>query len=55
MDEIRKKLSELEDIVYDYDELLGKACGHGIYDSDEYEKMDNMRNRAIEIIEQLMV
>ena len=55
MDEIRKKLSELQDIIYDYDELLGKACGNGIYSGDEYEKMDYMRNRAIEIIEQLMV
>lgn len=55
MDEIRKKLSELEDIISDYDELIGKACGHGIYSSDEYEKMDYMRNRAYEIIQQLMV
>ena len=55
MDEIRKKLSELQDIIYDYDELIGKACGYGIYDGDDYEQMDAMRNRAIEIIEQLMV
>lgn len=55
MDEIRKKLSELEDIISDYDELIGKACGHGIYSSDEYIKMDDMRNRAYEIIQQLMV
>lgn len=55
MDEIRKKLNELEDIIYDYDELLGKACGYGIYNSDDYDKMDAVRNRAIEIIEQLMV
>lgn len=55
MDEIRNILSELEDIISDYDELIGKACGHGIYSSDEYEKMDNMRNRAYEIIQQLMV
>lgn len=53
MDEIRTKLRELEDIIYDYDELLGKACGNGIYSGDEYEKMDSMRNRALEIIEQL--
>lgn len=55
MDEIRKKLSELENIISDYDELLGKACGHGIYSSDEYMKMDEMRNRAYELIEQLML
>lgn len=55
MDEIRKKLSELRDIISDYDELIEKACGHGIYDSDEYLKMDNMRNRAYELIEQLML
>lgn len=55
MNEIRKKLNELEDIIYDYDELLGKACSNGIYSSDEYEKMDSMRNRALELIEQLMV
>ena len=55
MDEIRKKLSELEDIIYDYDDLLGRACGYGIYSSSDYEKMDIMRNRALEIIEQLMV
>jgi len=55
MDEIRKKLTELEDIISDYDELLGKACGYGIYSSDEYTKMDTMRNRAYEIIQQLMV
>ncbi len=55
MDEIRRKLSELEAIISDYDELIGKACGYGIYDSDEYIKMDNMRNRAYELIEQLMI
>lgn len=55
MDEIRKKLNELEDVIYEYDELLGKACSNGIYSGDEYERMDTMRNRAIEIIEQLMV
>ena len=55
MDEIRKKLSELEDIISDYDSLLDKACGCGTYSSDEYEKMDYMRNRAHEIIKQLMV
>ena len=55
MDEIREKLSELEDIIYEYDTLLGKACSNGIYSGDEYEKMDAMRNRAIELIEQLML
>ena len=55
MDETRKKLGELQDIIFDYDELLGKACNNGIYSGDEYDKMDYMRNRAIEIIEQLMV
>ena len=55
MDEIRKKLNELNDIISDYDELLSKACGQGIYSSDEYVKMDSMRNRAYEIIEQLML
>ena len=55
MDEIRNKLSELEDIISDYDELIGRASGYGIYSSDEYEKMDHMRNRAYEIIQQLMV
>lgn len=55
MDEIRKKLNELNDIISDYDELLDKACGQGIYSSDEYVKMDSMRNRAYEIIEQLML
>lgn len=55
MDEIRRKLSELQDIISDYDTLLEKTCGHGIYDSDEYLKMYNMRNRAYELIEQLMV
>lgn len=54
MDEIREKLSELEDIISDYDELIGKACGHGIYSSDEYIKMDDIRNRAYKIIQQLM-
>lgn len=55
MDEIRKKLSELEDIIYEYDSLLDRACECGIYSGDEYEKMDYMRNRACEIIQQLMV
>lgn len=55
MDEIRKILSELEDIISDYDELIGKACGYGIYSSDDYIKMDDMRNRAYEIVQQLIV
>lgn len=55
MDEIRKKLSELRDIISDYDTLLEKTCGYGIYDSDEYLEMYNMRNRAYELIEQLML
>lgn len=55
MDEIRKKLSELQDIISDYDTLLEKACDYGIYDSDEYIKMDDMRNRSYELIEQLMI
>ena len=55
MDEIRERLDELEDIIYDYDNLLEKACGHGIYNSSDYDKMDTMRERAIEIIAQLMV
>ena len=55
MDKIRELLSELEDIISDYDELLGMSAGHGIYSSSDYEKMDSMRNRAYEIIEILMV
>lgn len=55
MEEIRKKLNELQEIVSEYDELIGKACGYGIYSSNEYEQMDTMRNRAYEIIEELMV
>lgn len=55
MNEIREKLSELSDIISDYDELLNKACGYGIYSDGEYKKMDDMRNRAYEIIHQLMV
>lgn len=55
MDKIRELLNELEDIISDYDDLLGKAAGQGIYSSSEYEKMDSMRNRAYEIIEILMV
>ena len=50
MDEIKKKLSELGDIISDYDWLLDKACGYGIYDGSEYEQMDTMRNRAYELI-----
>lgn len=55
MDEIRNKLLEIHSIIYDYDELLEKACGYGIYSDNDYDKMDYLRNRAIELIEQLLV
>lgn len=54
MDEIKKKLSKLGDIISDYDCLLDRACGYGIYDDNEYEKMDTMRNRGYEIINEII-
>ena len=55
MDEIRKLLEELRDIVFDYDSLLDKACGQGIYSEEEYTRMDANRNRANEIIDSLEI
>lgn len=54
-EEIRNKLLEIQDIIYDYDELLEKACNYGIYSDSDYDKMDFLRNRAIELTGQLMI
>lgn len=55
MNKIKGLLSELEDIISDYDDLLSMSAGHGIYSSSDYEKMDSMRNRAYEIIESVEI
>lgn len=51
----KKQLIELEDIITEYDELLNKACGCGIYSSDDYDRMDFIRNKAYEIVNQLII
>lgn len=55
MDDTINRLLELQNIIYDYDELLGKACGYGIYSDSDYEMMDFLKNRGNELIRQLMV
>lgn len=54
------KLQQLENIIYDYDDLLWNwICGVQVnsYERDDGktvgEVADNLRNRAIEIIERL--
>ena len=55
MDENINSLLELQNIIYDYDELLEKACGYGIYSDSDYEMMDFLKNRGNELIRHLMV
>ena len=53
MNKTRELLSELKDIISDYDYLLDKSVGCGIYSISDYEEMENMKNRAYEIIDNL--
>lgn len=54
MEETFKLLLEMDDIIDEYDYLLDKSVGYGMYSSSEYERMDYLRNRAKEIIKSLM-
>ena len=41
----KDKLLELQNIIYDYNELLEKACGFGIFSDSDYEMIDFLKKK----------